>query len=135
MPREEVDNIPELEPEAYGFEGAALDEEIYIDGYLGLDSATPRRMLEILRRNYCGPIGVEFMHISNIEEKSWLQERFEGADKAIAFSSEGRRESFSLLGLHQSTLPEQILSSETSWSADSFPGHVDPVSPCSAFHE
>ena len=82
---------PELEPETYGFEGAALDKEIFIDGYLGLETATPRQMLEILRRNYCGPIGVEFMHISNMEEKAWMQERFEGADKAIRFSAEGKK--------------------------------------------
>jgi len=82
---------PELEPETYGFEGAALDKEIFIDGYLGLETATPRQMLEILRRNYCGPIGVEFMHISNMEEKAWMQERFEGADKAITFSADGKK--------------------------------------------
>jgi 2-oxoglutarate dehydrogenase E1 component len=82
---------PELDPATYGFSGAALDEEIFIDGYLGLETATPRRMLEILKRTYCGPVGVEFMHISNPQEKSWLQERFEGPDKEISFTPEGRK--------------------------------------------
>jgi len=82
---------PELDPATYGFTGAALDEEIFIDGYLGLETATPRQMLDILKRTYCGPIGVEFMHISNPQEKAWLQERFEGPDKEIRFTDEGKK--------------------------------------------
>lgn len=82
---------PELDPATYGFVGEALDEEIFIDGYLGLDTATPRQMLDILRRTYCGSVGVEFMHISNPEEKAWLQERFEGPDKEIVFTPEGKK--------------------------------------------
>ena len=82
---------PELDPQTYGFGPDDMDREIFIDGYLGLETATPRRMLDILKRTYCGPIGVEFMHISNPEEKAWLQERFEGPDKDIAFTTEGRK--------------------------------------------
>ena len=82
---------PELDPATYGFAGAALDEDVFIDGYLGLETATPRQMLDILKRTYCGPVGVEFMHISNPQEKSWLQERFEGPDKDISFTSEGKK--------------------------------------------
>ncbi|WP_412546842.1 2-oxoglutarate dehydrogenase E1 component [Maricaulis sp. MIT060901] len=82
---------PELDPATYGFAGAALDQEIFIDGYLGLETATPRQMLDILKRTYCGPVGVEFMHISNPQEKAWLQERFEGPDKDISFTAEGKK--------------------------------------------
>ena len=82
---------PELDPATYGFTGAAMDEEIFIDGYLGLETATPRQMLDILKRTYCGPVGVEFMHISNPQEKAWLQERFEGPDKDISFTPEGKK--------------------------------------------
>jgi 2-oxoglutarate dehydrogenase E1 component len=81
----------ELDPATYGFTGAAMDEDVFIDGYLGLEVATPRQMLDILKRTYCGPIGVEFMHISNPEEKAWLQSRFEGPDKDIAFTPEGKK--------------------------------------------
>jgi 2-oxoglutarate dehydrogenase E1 component len=83
--------LPELDPANYGFVGAALDEEVFIDGYLGLDSATPRQMLDILRQTYCGSIGIEFMHISNPEEKSWLQTHFEGADSGVKFTPEGKK--------------------------------------------
>ncbi|WP_429911818.1 2-oxoglutarate dehydrogenase E1 component [Glycocaulis sp.] len=82
---------PELEPESYGFGEADLDREIFINGYLGLETATIRQILDILKRTYCGTFGVEFMHISNPEEKAWLQERIEGPDKEIAFSKNGKQ--------------------------------------------
>jgi len=82
---------PELDPTNYGFTDADMDRPIFIDGYLGLDSATPRQMLDILTRTYCTTIGIEFMHISNPEEKGWLQERIEGADKGVKFTPEGKK--------------------------------------------
>ena len=82
---------PELDPANYGFTAADLDREIFIDGYLGLDTATPREMLDILKRTYCTTIGIEFMHISNPDEKGWLQARIEGPDKGVAFTPEGKK--------------------------------------------
>ena len=81
---------PELDPASYGFGPADMDRSIYIDGYLGLERATPAQMLDILRRTYCSTLGIEFMHISDPEEKSWLQERIEGPDKGVAFTREGK---------------------------------------------
>ena len=82
---------PELDPESYGFGEADLDREIFINGYLGLETGTLREILDILQRTYCGTFGIEFMHISNPEEKAWLQERIEGPDKEIAFSKNGKQ--------------------------------------------
>ncbi len=82
---------PELDPASYGFGPDDLDRPIFIDHVLGLETATPRRMLEILRRTYCGHLGVEFMHITEPSEKAWIQERIEGPDKEITFTPEGKR--------------------------------------------
>jgi 2-oxoglutarate dehydrogenase E1 component len=82
---------PELDPATYGFTEADMDRPIFIDHVLGLEFATPRHMLEILRRTYCHTVGIEFMHISNPEEKGWLQERIEGEGKEIAFTAEGKK--------------------------------------------
>lgn len=70
---------PELEPETYGFGENDLDRPIFLDGVLGFESATMRQILEIVRRAYSGKIGVEFMHISEPEQKSWIQQRIETA--------------------------------------------------------
>lgn len=82
---------PELEPSCYGFGENDLDRPIFIDHVLGLETATIRQMLDILRATYCSTIGVEFMHISNSEEKDWIQRRMEGPDNSIAFTPEGRK--------------------------------------------
>ncbi|MCU0839788.1 MAG: 2-oxoglutarate dehydrogenase E1 component, partial [Rhodospirillales bacterium] len=69
---------PELDPKTYGFGEEDLDRPIFIDGVLGLETATVRQILEILRQTYCGSIGVEFMHIPYPDEKAWIQQRIEG---------------------------------------------------------
>jgi 2-oxoglutarate dehydrogenase E1 component len=81
----------ELHPGNYGFDEADYDRKIFIDNVLGLEFATIREMLSILRRTYCGTIGYEFMHISDPAEKAWIQERIEGPDKEVQFTKEGKR--------------------------------------------
>ncbi|QDZ01684.1 2-oxoglutarate dehydrogenase E1 component [Nitratireductor mangrovi] len=85
-----LEDYNELSPEAYGFTEADYDKPIFIDHVLGLEFATIREMLDILKRTYCSTLGVEFMHISNPEEKSWIQERIEGPDKGITFTKNGK---------------------------------------------
>ncbi len=58
---------------------------------LGLEFATLREIVAILRRTYCQTLGVEFLHISDPAQKSWIQERIEGRDKEINFTREGKR--------------------------------------------
>ncbi len=82
---------PELDPSTHGFGPNDMDRPIFIDGVLGMQMATVNEMLAILKRTYCATVGVEFMHISDPAEKSWIQERIEGPDKAIAFTPEGKR--------------------------------------------
>ncbi len=89
---EQATNNPELTPEFYGFSEADLDRPIYLDGVLGLQTGSIREVLAILKRTYCGHVGIQFMHIAEPEEKSWLQARFEGPDKfeKNAFTKEGK---------------------------------------------
>ncbi|MDE1938908.1 MAG: 2-oxoglutarate dehydrogenase E1 component [Alphaproteobacteria bacterium] len=82
---------PQLDPAFYGFHSADLDRPVFIDGVMGMESATPRRMVEILKRTYCGRIGYEFMHINDAEQKDWLQRRIEGPDKEIQFTPTGKK--------------------------------------------
>ncbi|MDP2297580.1 MAG: 2-oxoglutarate dehydrogenase E1 component [Pseudolabrys sp.] len=84
-------NETELDPRSYGFEEADLDRKIFLDKVLGLEFASMREIVAILRRTYCQTLGVEFMHISNPAQKSWIQERIEGRDKEISFTRQGKR--------------------------------------------
>src|SRR5581483_5158455 len=84
-------NEEELDPRSYGFNDADLDRKIFLDKVLGLEFASMREIIAILRRTYCQTLGVEFMHISDPAQKAWIQERIEGRDKEISFTREGKR--------------------------------------------
>jgi 2-oxoglutarate dehydrogenase E1 component len=85
-------SLPQLQPSFYGFQESDLDRPIFIDGVtMGMETATPRQLVQILRRIYCGSIGYEFMHINDPEQRDWLQRRIEGPDKAINFTLQGKR--------------------------------------------
>ena len=45
----------------------------------------------MLQGNYCGHVGIEYMHINDLEERRFLQERIEGKDAEIQFTPEGKR--------------------------------------------
>ena len=84
-------NEEELDPRSYGFTDADMDRKIFLDKVLGLEFASIREIVAILRRTYCQTLGVEFMHISDPAQKAWMQERIEGRDKEINFTREGKR--------------------------------------------
>jgi 2-oxoglutarate dehydrogenase E1 component len=82
---------PELDYRNYGFTDADLDREIFIDNVLGLETATLRKIVEVVRETYCGHIGVEFMHIQYPDQKAWIQRRVESELNRTAFTDIGRR--------------------------------------------
>ena len=58
---------------------------------LGRETATLREIVTILRETYCGPIGVEFMHIQDPDQKAWIQRKVEGAPWRTAFDATAKR--------------------------------------------
>ncbi|MCL4142626.1 UNVERIFIED_CONTAM: hypothetical protein GTU68_056917, partial [Idotea baltica] len=87
----ETTRAPELDPANYGFTEADMDREIFIDNVLGMESGTMREIDALVKRTYCGTFALQYMHISDAEEASWLKERIEGYDKEISFTPEGRK--------------------------------------------
>src|SRR5689334_11372588 len=81
----------DLTPEYHGFTDSDLDRPIYLAGTLGLEQGTVREIVAILQRNYCGHVGLEYMHINDLEERRFLQERMEGKDAEISFTPEGKQ--------------------------------------------
>jgi len=82
---------PELDPKTFGFADADMDRPIFIDNVLGLQVATMRQIVDIVKRTYCGTFALQYMHISNPEEAGWLKERIEGFGKEIQFTKMGRK--------------------------------------------
>ena len=81
----------ELDPASYGFGPGDMDRSIFIDNVLGRESATMHEIMAILRASYCGPIGVEFMHIQDPDQKTWIQRRIEGAPWTRGFDAAAKR--------------------------------------------
>ena len=81
---------PELDYTTYGFTEADLDRPIFINYVLGLEVATLREILSIVRDTYCSTIGVEFMHIQDPDQKAWIQERIEGIRNHTDFTKRGK---------------------------------------------
>lgn len=82
---------PELDPQSYGFQDADMDRPIFIDNVLGLQVASMRQIVDIVKRTYCGTFALQYMHISDPGQSAWLKERIEGYDKEIKFTREGRK--------------------------------------------
>jgi 2-oxoglutarate dehydrogenase complex dehydrogenase (E1) component-like enzyme len=56
-----------------------MDRPIFIDNVLGLQHASMRQIVEIVKRTYCGTFALQYMHISNPEQAAWLLARADGA--------------------------------------------------------
>jgi len=81
----------DLTPEYHGFSDEDLDRPIWLCGALGFEQATVREIVKVLQRNYCGHVGLEYMHINDLQERRFLQERMEGKDAEITFTPEGKQ--------------------------------------------
>jgi 2-oxoglutarate dehydrogenase E1 component len=86
------DYYPELDPRTYGFDVQDYDRPIFMDGQLGFHTATLGQILEVLKRTYCGSIGVEFMHMQEDAQRLWVQERIENFHRERLFSVERQQQ-------------------------------------------
>jgi len=81
----------DLTPEYHGFGPDDLDRPIYLAGTLGFTDATIRQVVAMLQSTYCGHIGFEYMHINDLEERRFIQDRIEGAEETVRFTPEGKK--------------------------------------------
>ena len=82
--------LDELHPEYYGFKKENYNEKIYLDGVINKEHSTVKEILSILNKTYCGPIGYEYMHISNPTERKWLRDRIEQDESSLQFTKNGK---------------------------------------------
>ena len=82
--------LDELHPDHYGFKKEDYNSKIYLDGVINKKHSNIREILEFLKKTYCGPIGYEYMHISNPVERKWIRDRIEKDNTAIQFTQNGK---------------------------------------------
>ena len=85
----ETDYLDELHPESYGFKKEEYDNKIFLDGVINKQYSNVSEILKFLRDKYCGPLGYEYMHISNPTERKWFRDRVEKADD-FQFTKNGK---------------------------------------------
>jgi 2-oxoglutarate dehydrogenase E1 component len=78
--------VPELDPAHYGLTEADMNREFETGSLYGVQRTTLADILQRLNRAYCGHLGAEYMHISDVARKRWLQERIEGAQGRFGVS-------------------------------------------------
>ena len=78
LKRHERPQVIELEPSYYGFTEADLGQSFRTGSFAAVaESATLREILEACRQTYCGTIGAEYMYLSDVQQKRWIQARLE----------------------------------------------------------
>jgi 2-oxoglutarate dehydrogenase E1 component len=84
--------IEQLDPSFYGLKATDMDTSFHIGNF-----GNPQPMMKLadliqaLEATYCGDIGVEYMHITNGEERRWIQKRVESQRSQDRFSKEERQ--------------------------------------------
>lgn len=83
--------VPELDPEHYGLTDDDMDKVFHVGSFVGPERATLRQILQALRRTYCNTVGVEYMYMTNVAQKRWIQSQLEGKQSRPDYSPEYKR--------------------------------------------
>ena len=83
--------LDELHPDSYGFKKEDYKKKIYLDGVINKQHSSIREILNFLKKTYCGPIGYEYMHISNPTERKWIRDRVEKPKNTLQFTENGKK--------------------------------------------
>ena len=90
--------VAELEPSFYGFTEADLSTSFRTGSFdIGVEEATLREILEALRLRYCGHIGAEYMYIADVQQKRWIQARYEPMRLQTRYSYDDKKRLLSTL--------------------------------------
>ncbi|MHA3701868.1 multifunctional oxoglutarate decarboxylase/oxoglutarate dehydrogenase thiamine pyrophosphate-binding subunit/dihydrolipoyllysine-residue succinyltransferase subunit, partial [Jatrophihabitans sp. YIM 134969] len=78
-----VRNHPDLDITRHGLTLWDLDREFPVGGFTGARLMSLRGILGVLRDAYCRRVGVEYMHITDPEQRVWIQERVEKVETSL----------------------------------------------------
>ncbi|WGE86121.1 2-oxoglutarate dehydrogenase E1 component [Actinobacillus equuli] len=87
--RWKTSQVPELDYRYHGFTDADLNETVTIGKYVyGKESMKFSDLADALKQTYLGTIGLEFMHVQDMEQRNWLQAKIESTLNKPLFSHE-----------------------------------------------
>jgi len=80
-------DVVELSLSYYDLSEVDMDTLFYTGSLVGGARMTLREILQRLRRIYCSSVGAEYMYISSVPQKRWIQSRLEGSEGEIKYSA------------------------------------------------
>ena len=83
--------LEDLHPSDHGFKKEDYNKKIYLGSYMNKGYATINEILSFFRKIYCSSIGVEYMHITDPNEKIWFRERMEREENQLKFTENGKK--------------------------------------------
>jgi 2-oxoglutarate dehydrogenase E1 component len=84
-------SVPDLDPAFHGLTEADLDTPFNTGSLFAPERLTLREIIDLVKTVYSGPIGSEYMHITDTAQKRWIQERLEKPRAGAQLSAEQKK--------------------------------------------
>lgn len=86
------EQVPDLDPAYHNLTEADFQETFNVGSFaIGKETMKLGDLYAALKQTYCGSIGAEYMHITNTEEKRWIQQRIESVVGRASFTADEKR--------------------------------------------
>ncbi|WP_099258490.1 2-oxoglutarate dehydrogenase E1 component [Erwinia amylovora] len=84
--------VADLDPGYHGLNEADFQESFNVGSFaIGKETMKLADLYAALKQTYCGSIGAEYMHITNTDEKRWIQQRLESVVGQASYSVEEKK--------------------------------------------
>ncbi|AWK14014.1 2-oxoglutarate dehydrogenase E1 component [Candidatus Fukatsuia symbiotica] len=84
--------VPDLDPAYHHLTEGDFQETFNVGSFvIGKETMKLADLYDALKQTYCGSIGTEYMHITNTEEKRWIQQRIESVVGESMFEEHEKR--------------------------------------------
>ncbi|MCU7800914.1 MAG: 2-oxoglutarate dehydrogenase E1 component, partial [gamma proteobacterium symbiont of Lucinoma myriamae] len=87
----DTSEIPELTLQYHDLKEDDLSKEFNTGSLFARDEMLLNDIIEQLEHSYCDVIGAQYMYMSSVEEKRWLQKRLENRQQHVKFSSDDKK--------------------------------------------
>jgi 2-oxoglutarate dehydrogenase E1 component len=92
LKRQPRPDLPQLDPAYYGLSNADSSTFFNAGSFKAVaEHATFGQIFDALKETYCSSVGVEYMYMSEIAEKRWIQERLEPMRSKAAYTPDQKK--------------------------------------------
>ncbi|MEZ9231911.1 2-oxoglutarate dehydrogenase E1 component [Vibrio amylolyticus] len=84
--------VAELDPSFHNLTEEDFDETFNVGSFaIGQETMVLKDLYTALKQTYCGSIGAEYMHMTNTEQKRWIQQRLESVSGQPSFNLDEKK--------------------------------------------